>query len=98
MLLISFYASTQIYMNNYIINFDYLKNNRQHLPYTERLPTVFKPANIYNNHKPIDSIGNSYIQPNIYRNLTSIYFQLTSIEIHKWQLKLIEIIKKHNKQ
>jgi hypothetical protein len=86
MLLISFYASTQIYMNNYIINFDYFKKNWQHLPYTERLPTVFKPANIYNNHKPIDTIGNSYIQPNIYRNLTSI-------EMHKWQLKLMEIIK-----
>jgi hypothetical protein len=32
--LISFYAFTQIYTNNYIINFDYLKNIWQHLPYT----------------------------------------------------------------
>jgi len=66
-----------------MIKFDYLKNKLAAPPLYWRLPIVFKPANIYNNHKPIDSIEKSYKQPNIYRNLTSIYFQLTYIEIHK---------------
>jgi len=70
-------------MNNYIINFDYLKKHLAAPPLYWRQPIIFKPANLYNNHKPIDSIGKSYIQPNIYRKSISIYFQVTSIEMHK---------------
>jgi hypothetical protein len=36
------------WMNNYIIKFDYLKKNRQHLPYTGDYPNFSKPANIDN--------------------------------------------------
>jgi len=64
-------------MNNYIINFDYLKKIQQHLPYTGDYPQ-FSNLQIF-------TITTTQLTPLEYLiyNLTSIYFQLTSIEMHK---------------
>ena len=56
-----------IYTNNYIINFDYFKNIRQHLPYTEDYPQ-FSNLQIFTITTNQLTPATSYIQPNIYRN------------------------------
>ena len=55
-------------MNNYIINFDYLKKIQKHLPFTTDYPQFsnLQIFTITTNHL---TPATSYIQPNIYRNL-----------------------------
>jgi len=55
-------------MNNYIINFDYLKNIRQHLPYTGDYPQ-FSNLQIF-------TITTNQLTP-----LENFIYNLTSIEI-----------------